>query len=258
MWEKLSDFIPPLRWVVLLVVLALGFAVSQIPATWGAHLMTQGSTLGMTGVNGTLWQGRASMTSIEIDNTHYSLGELRWHLQPRSLLTLTPCANVVAQLDRQRIEGRVCASLDGSVRVSNASVDAPTSLVQAGIPTPIDGQLAATLSTLELKGEQLHALRGNLSWTNARVQTEGNWTSLGSYAAEFHYDGEGAIVAQVFDLEGPIDLDVTAIFALVGGVDLQGELVLEPGFSNQIQAGEWLHLMLESPEPYRYRVNMQL
>src|SRR5690606_5232707 len=135
----------------LLALVTLVFALAQIPATWGAHLMTQGNTLGLTGVTGTVWQGRASMSSVEIDNIPYSLGELRWRLRPWSLLALKPCANVVAELERQRIEGEVCARINGSVQARNVSVDAPASLIQAGIPTPIDGQLAASIANLELR-----------------------------------------------------------------------------------------------------------
>ncbi|MDQ2076653.1 type II secretion system protein N [Marinimicrobium sp. ABcell2] len=258
MWEKLSDFIPRLRWVVLLIVLTLGFAVTQIPATWGAYLMTQGNTVGMTGVNGTLWQGRASMTSVEIDGIQYSLGELRWQLDPASVLTLRPCANVVSELERQRIEGQVCARTNGTIRVTNASIDAPASLIQAGLPVPVDGQLAATISSLALQGEHLRELQGRLSWTNARVQTEGNWTSLGSYASEFQYNGRDAIVAQVFNLNGPVELDGTVTLALVGGVDIQGQMTLSPAFSDEIQAEEWMPMVLESPERYRYRLDLQL
>lgn len=258
MWEKLSDFIPRLYWLVVLALLTLIFIVVQIPASWGAYMMTRGTTLGLTGVIGTVWDGRASMASVEIDNNHYSLGELRWDLRPLSLLGLSPCGDVLATLERQRIEGEVCAGLGGRVRVTDASVDAPASLIQAGIPTPIDGRLSATISNLEMQGEQLRDLEGKLSWTDARVQGDGTWASLGSFAAEFRYDGEDAIVADVFNLEGPIDLDVQATLALAGGVDLQGEMTLDPAFSDEIRAEEWLHLMLESPEQYHYRVDMQL
>ena len=256
--ERFSDFVPRLRWWLLLLVLTLVFAITQVPATWAAYLITQGNTLGMSGVNGTAWQGRASMTSVEIDGIPYSLGELRWQLSPVSLLLLRPCANVISELERQRIEGRVCAGISGRVSVSDASIDAPATLVQAGIPMPLDGQLAATISTLVLRGEQLHDLQGRLSWTNARVQAEGNWISLGSYASEFNYDGQGAIIAQVFDLDGPVDLDATVTLPLAGGVDIQGEMALAPSFSADIQAEEWLPLVLESPERYRYRLDLQL
>lgn len=256
--ERYSDFIPRLRWLLLLLILTLVFAITQIPATWAAYLMTQGNTMGMSGVSGTAWQGRASMSSVEIDGIPYSLGELRWQLSPGSLLLLRPCADVVTELERQRIEGRVCAGINGRVSVSDASIDAPATLIQAGIPVPLDGQLAATISSLVLRNEQLEDLQGRLSWTNARVQAEGNWTSLGSYASEFTYDGQGAIVAEVFDLDGPVDLDATVTLPLAGGVDIQGDMVLAPSFSADIQAEEWLPLLLDSPERYRYRLDLQL
>jgi len=258
MWDTLSKFIPPIRWILLLIVLTLLFALTRIPATWAAYFMTQGSTLGLSGVQGTVWSGQARMASIEIDNRHYSLGALRWELSPWSLLTLTPCADVNATLENQNIDGRVCAGLGGSVRVSDTSVDAPASLIQAGVPVPIQGQLAANIQTLRMKGGQLSELQGNLSWTGARVQADGTWVTLGSFAAEARYDAErDALVADVFDLDGPIDLEVETRLPLAGGIFVEGELELTGAFSDQIQAREWLPMVLDHQAGNRYHVDLQ-
>ncbi len=258
MWDTLSKFIPPLRWVLLLLVLTLVFAITQIPASWAAYFMTQGNTLALSGVTGTAWSGQARMSSIEIDNQHYSLGELQWQLKPLTLLSLRPCADVDARLEAQQIEGRACAGLNGRLTVTDASIDAPASLVQAGVPVPVQGQLSANLQTLSMKGQSLSELRGNLSWTNARVQVEGTWATLGSFAAEATYDPEAdALVADVFDLDGPIDLDAEVRLPLAGGIFVEGELELTGAFSDQIQARDWLPMVLDHQSGNRYNVDLQ-
>lgn len=258
MWDRIKTFIPRWYWLVLLVVLTAVFAVSRTPATWAAYFMTQGNTLAMSGVSGTVWDGRARMSSIEIDNQHYSLGALRWQLSPMSLVGLRPCADVDARLEGQQISGLACAGLDGEVSVSNASIDAPANLVQAGVPVPIEGQLAASLQTLRMVNGQLQDLRGNLSWTNARVQADGAWASLGSFAAEAQYDpGQNALVAQVFDLDGPLDVDLTVRLPLEGGIFVNGEVELAGAFSDQIQAEEWLPMVLDHQGGNRYQVDLQ-
>ncbi len=258
MWDTLSKFIPPVRWILLLLLLTIVFALTRIPATWAAYFMTQGNTLGLSGVQGTVWSGQARLASIEIDNQQYSLGTLRWDLKPLSLLTLTPCADVNATLESQTIDGRVCAGLGGSVAVSDTSIDAPASLVQAGVPVPIQGQLVANIQLMEMNQGRLSALQGNLTWTNARIQAEGSWLSLGSFAAEAHYDAEqDALVADVFDLDGPIDLEVETRLPLAGGIFVEGDLEMTGAFSEQIQAREWMPMVLEHREGNRYHVDLQ-
>jgi len=257
-WQKLTPFIPSWRWLLALAVLTVVFAVTRIPASWGAYLMTQGNGLGMSGLSGSLWRGRAGMTSVEIDNQHYSLGALQWRLSPWSLLILRPCADLQARLEGQNLEGRVCASLNGAVRVTDTQLEAPAQLIQAGVAVPLDGRLSANIKTLILKNQQLSELDANVSWTGARINAEGRWYPLGAYAAEAHYDPEAdALVAETFDLEGPIDLDLTLRLPLAGGIFVKGELALDEAFSRQIQANEWLPLVLDARGDNRYAVDLQ-
>ena len=258
LWQKLTAFIPSWRWFLALVMLTLVFAVTRIPASWGAYLMTQGNGLGMSSLSGSLWRGRAAMTSLEIDNRHYTLGALRWRLNPWSLLIFRPCADLQARMEGQNLEGRVCASLNGAVRVTDTQLEAPAQLIQAGVAVPIDGRLSANIKTLAMKNQQLSELDANLSWTRARINAEGRWYQLGAYAAEAHYDPDAdALVADTFDLEGPIDLDVTLRLPLSGGIFVQGELALDEAFSRQIQAAEWLPLVLDAQGENRYAVDLQ-
>lgn len=258
MWDKIRPFIPPVRWLLLLVLLSALFAASRAPASWAAYFMTRDTTLGLSGVAGTVWQGGARMTSVEIDNRHYSLGALNWRLDLASLLSLTPCVDVQTRMEGQSIKGRACVGAGGRLEVTEGQIDAPAQLVEAGLPFEVRGRLSAIIESLTMDDGRLSGLEGNLTWTGARVQTEDRWVSLGDYAAEARFDAENrALVADVFDLEGPVSLDVETRLPLAGGVFIEGELALEESFSDEIQARDWLPMVLEHREGGRYRVDLQ-
>ena len=78
-------------WIALGILIWLVFVISQIPAVWGAWLMTRGNDqLALSGVSGSVWNGRASLASVKVQQKDYSLGELRWELHPLSLVFLNP------------------------------------------------------------------------------------------------------------------------------------------------------------------------
>ena len=129
-------------WIPLGVTLFLVFVISSIPAIWGAYLLTRGTGVALSGVTGTLWNGRASLASVRTTDQEYSLGQLSWSLSALSLLTLSPCAQVTTKLPLQQFDGEICAGTSGALKVRNADVSLPVALVQAKIPVPIQGQFS--------------------------------------------------------------------------------------------------------------------
>lgn len=250
---------PKLRWILFAALLWLAFVVARIPASWGAWLITNSGEVGISGVSGTLWQGRAGMASIHIDGRDYSLGELTWQLQPLSLLRLNPCARLTTHLERQQIEGTACASAGGSFTLRDTRINAPASLVQEMAPdTRLDGQLSAHIQRLQLREQRLEALDGNLSWTGARLHNGQNWISLGSFAAELSPTEQGHILANIFSLEGPIDLAGTVTMPLAGGIFIDIHFALDPAFAREVQAEQWLPMITEPLDNDRHKLEMQL
>ncbi len=250
---------PKLRWIVFAALLWLAFVVARIPATWGAWLITNSGEVGLSGVSGTLWQGRAGMASIHIDGQNYSLGELTWQLRPLSLLRLNPCARITTDLERQQIDGTACASAGGRLTLRDTRINAPATLVQGIAPnTRLDGQLSAHINQLQLREQRLQALDGNLSWTNARLHNGQNWLTLGSFAAELSPTEEGHILANIFSLDGPIDLAGTVTMPLTGGIFINVHFALQPAFAREVQAEQWLPVITEPLDNGRHKLEMQL
>lgn len=230
-------------WVVLGVVLWLGFAIYQTPAVWGAWLMTRATDqLALSGITGSLWNGSASLASVKIEQEDYSLGELRWQLQPMSLLLLNPCALVETRQEGQQMNGEICVSLNGSLEVHQADFSGPAALFQKTVPFPIDGQISIHLDQLHVKDQQLQQVSGNISWGSAQIFNGSNWMPIGSYAAELNDDTQGGVNAKIFHLDGPVQLDLNGAFPATGGGNIAGTLTMEPDFAQTINAEAWLSM----------------
>ncbi|HEY8941524.1 MAG TPA: type II secretion system protein N, partial [Cellvibrio sp.] len=149
-------------WIGLGVLFFLIFVLSNIPATWGAWVLTRGTGLAMSGVTGSVWNGKASLASLQLGGQEQSLGQLSWKLSPFSLITR--CADVTTKLSIQQFDGEVCASANGEVQVHDANFSVPSSLLQAKIPVPIQGQISGHVDELQLRGNTLLKLKGNVTW----------------------------------------------------------------------------------------------
>lgn len=249
-------------WVLLGLILWLVFVISKIPAIWGAYAMTQGGQLALSGVNGTLWSGQASLASFKVDGRDYSLGQLSWELNPWTLLTLKPCADIVTELERQTIEGQVCAGIGGALELYNTSISAPASLLQASLPMQVDGGLSVHIEEMEVNGNYLQALKGNLSWSGARVHNGKNWMTLGSYAAELQDNGAGGIQAKTFHLDGPTEVALDVNLVAGGGGSARGTLSMTDAFRTEVQADAWISMFAQQEETdsegkTRYRVELE-
>lgn len=251
------------RWVLLGVLLWLVFAISNIPAIWGAYAMTRGGQLALSGVSGTLWHGQASLASFKVDRVDYSLGQLYWTLSPWSLLSLRPCADIVTELDRQQVQGEVCADLGGGLELRDTDISAPAALLQPTLPLPIDGQLSVHIEQMQVQGEYLQLLLGNLSWTGARIHNGRVWMNLGSFAAELNDDRQGGIAAKVFHLDGPTEVEMQVGLKAGGGGSVVGNFSMSRAFSAEVQADAWISMFAQAEETdsdgkTRYRVELEL
>jgi general secretion pathway protein N len=233
-------------WILVGLILWLAFAISKIPAVWGAYAMTQGGQLALSGVSGTLWSGRASLASFKVDGVDYSLGQFYWTLNPWSLLSLKPCANIVTELERQHIEGEVCAGMSGTMQVNNTTISAPAALLQPRLPLPIDGQLSASIERMQVQGNFLKDLRGNVSWTAARINNGKVWMGLGSFAAELNDDDQGGILAKAFHLDGPMQLDMQVHLIAGGGGSVKGNFSMTREFATEAQADAWISMFAQA------------
>lgn len=250
-------------WIPLGLVLFLVFAIANIPATWGGYFLTRGTGLALSGVTGTLWNGRASLASLRTEVREYSLGQLSWQLRPLSLLTLSPCATVATRLPQQQFDGEICAAPSGALQVRDADISVPSVLLQTHLPIPIQGQFSSHIDQLQLRGNVLQSLKGNLTWNGARVNTGTNWLDIGSYAAELADNGNNGIKAQFFQLAGPIDVNLAVELTAPSGGRITGELAGPKAFFESANALDMLAMFAQEDRvdeqgKTHYRVDLNL
>lgn len=251
------------RWIALGTVLFLLFALANIPAIWGGYLLTRGTGLALSGVTGTLWNGRASLASVTNAQQEYSLGQLSWQLRPLSLLSLAPCALVTTNLPQQQFAGEVCAAGTDTIEIRNADVSVPAALLQPRLPVPIQGQFSAHINELQLRGNVLLKLKGSLAWNGARVNTGASWLDIGSYAAELADNGNNGIKAQFFQLAGPVEVNLQVELNAPSGGRVAGELAAPKAFFESANAIDMLAMFAQEDRvdeagKTHYRVDLNL
>lgn len=250
-------------WIILGVVLWLYFVISHIPAVWGAYLMTRGGDVGMSGVSGTLWSGRASLVSVKVKQADYALGQLSWKLNGWSLLLLKPCADIETRMDNQNIAGHICLGFKGAMDISNANISFPARLVQPQLPLPIDGKFTLHIASLIMKNKQLNKLQGKVSWAEAKVHNGTNWMDMGGFGADLSDDGKFGVAAHVFDVSSPMHMDLNVALLAPTGTFIKGKLSMSEAFAQQSNASAWLSMFATATTPdeagnLQYAVDMGL
>jgi general secretion pathway protein N len=215
-----------LAWIAIPAVIWLALVVRATPAQWGLWLA--GLPVQMDGVSGTIWHGQVVEVVVPYRGGSYSLGSLDWQLKPWSLLTLSPCAQFRTELARQTLTGTVCAGPGGTVVLEDAQFSLPAQVAEIGAPIRVRGQVDARIEKLTFSGQQIRELRGSGSWTSARYHNSQSWVNLGTLAFDVSEDGQGGLAAKVFDIEGPLQLDLNSQFSLAGAYAIRGNIALRP------------------------------
>jgi len=166
----------------------------------------------LSGVEGTLWSGRAAAVSVQ----RFTLQDLRWRTSPWPLFIGKISANVEARLPDGFVNTHVTAS-SSRVRLSDARVALSLPTLQAMFPLGgTRGQATANLSTVELAGSLPTVVVGELRLAKLEVppfQRGAQPIALGDYLVRFEPPANGQGIAASFnDTGGP--LEVTGTLAL--------------------------------------------
>ncbi|RYZ80126.1 MAG: type II secretion system protein N [Moraxellaceae bacterium] len=235
-------------WIILGVVFWLYFVISHIPAVWGAWMLTRSGDVAMSGVTGTVWSGRASLTSVKFKNVNYSLGQVTWKLKIFSLLLLKPCAHITSTADNQTFEGDVCSGFGNRLSMSDVTANFPAMMVQPLLPIGIEGQLSLQMEDLDVQNNQLSDLKAKVTWENAKIYNGTNWMELGGFGADLSDDDKKGLRAHIVDANSPVRVDVNAALLSPSGGSIKGSLTISEGFLHQTNSQAWLS-MFAVPQP---------
>jgi hypothetical protein len=201
--------------LLLIVIVVAGVVAATLPASTAYKYF--GDKLGalkLSGLSGTIWDGRASSAQV----FGQELGALTWQLKAKPLLT-DAIVDVHFNLDG----GAVAASADarrsqlGVIDVSNGTFHFPASLASPALDIPqlnLLGDIDGAIDHAQVNGVLLTNANGTLHWKNAAVSGAAQ-AQLGDLEADFLSDANGAIQGTARDLGGPLKLDGT--FTVGGG-----------------------------------------
>jgi general secretion pathway protein N len=116
---------------------------------------------------------------------------------------------------------------------------------------------------MQLRGNVLQKLNGKFTWNNARVNTGANWLDIGSYAAELSDNGNNGISAKLFQLSGPVEVDLQIELTAPSGGRVTGRLAAAQTFIESAHAQDVLAMFaqlerVDDQNTYHYRVDMNL
>lgn len=170
-----------LPFVAAAAALALAWLIVTAPARLLPLFLAE-SPLALSGLSGTLWRGEAARAALTGPGGTLQLGELRWRIEPFSLVTLAPWVALETVWGAQRLSLHLRQRGDRlEVRDADLSLDA--SLVRQLLPVELTGRLSAQFSQLTLVGQDLLQAEGRLVWQGAAFAGVNGLSRLGDYAA---------------------------------------------------------------------------
>lgn len=223
-------------WIALGLGAYIAFALSTFPAA-AAYRWFAPPELKLTGIEGTVWSGRAALASAG----DLAMQDLRWRIDALPLVIGRVVGRARAALGEGFVESEVTLFPGGDIELRNVRMS--TSLASLATAAPIGdvrGQLAVTLERVTLRdGWPVEAVgQARLAQLSAPTFGPSGQSApvpLGNYELTFVESADGGIAASIRDTGGPLEvagrlaLDENRRYRLEAGVapraDASPELV---------------------------------
>ncbi len=235
--------------IAFLVIYFLYLVLSRVPAEFAASAIHNNApNFWMTGIQGSIWNGRASSSQIDVAHSSIALGQVRWKLSPWSLLIFSPCVTFEAVNNAQVIRGEACQSLFTGSSLSDVEVEMSIAAIQPLLPMRVAGHASANIIEARLSGGKVKEMNAQLSWLDAQIHDGNSMIHLGSLGLKASPNKRGGIAAKLFEIDGPIGIDILGDW--MPGQDnwkLNGTVTLKEGAPDII--GQALPVIGEEKEP---------
>lgn len=231
------------------------FLIIMMPAAWWLRLFPLPAAIQHGPVSGTLWQGQIQQVQYQ----QLQLAELRWQLQPWSLLLL----RADLQLDSGSMQQQQQPYLQAHLGLSPSAIEVSDTLLRLPVPTVLpllklpvpvqaDGNLLFDISHLVIREQQCHELAGSASWLDARLQPPtGTWLNLEHFHASLRCENKLPVLTT-----DPANILALAIDATVNP---QGQLAVTGTLLPSAQLPDEVHQAMRfvgTPDAEgRYRLN---
>ncbi|GAB4350032.1 MAG: hypothetical protein Kow006_12320 [Gammaproteobacteria bacterium] len=227
-----------LIYLVIGVVAYAGFLLYKLPAAVAySHAAGELQPLSATGIEGTVWAGRAAQVSFQ----RRPVGSVTWRLNPLPLVLGNVAATVEVKSPAGALAARVIRSSDGTVRLEEVTGEADVASLApwVGLQTfHPEGRLNIDLAQLELQGRRPIAATGELVWRDASLRAPSR-VALGELGAVLSTTPQG-VRAVLRDSKSPFALDAAVQFQANGSYRLNGKI------SARANADPAVHQLMES------------
>ena len=233
-------------WLALGVGAYLAFTLSAFPAataySWFAPV-----GVSFSGIEGTLWSGRAAAGSVG----DLALRDVRWRIRPTRFLIGRLAGNVEARLADGFVSANVSASPS---RVALSEVRGSTSIPTLSSVLPVSGvrgDATVNLAELELSGGALTSVLGELKIAKLEVAPfvpsgSRDLVPIGDYTVKFlDSNGEG-VNATFADTGGPLEVSGTLVVDAGRAYTLDGLIKARPDAVRQLVEG--LNIITADPD----------
>ncbi|WP_137224665.1 MULTISPECIES: type II secretion system protein N [Shewanella] len=169
--------------IVIGVIIYLVFLLVYLPANWLVSIAPLPSNVAISGAEGTLWQGKAALITID----KKQIEQVSWKLSPWGLLAgkANIDINVGSRATPVNGKGSISWSLSG-LSAKNIRIDLPDSflLADARLPfkTKIDGDVSLMVEALKQGEPWCEQLNGKLFLNNTNVKNQYGVYPLGNIA----------------------------------------------------------------------------
>ncbi len=195
------------------------FLIAQAPASLLHHILPAQSGVSISGLQGALWNGRASLVRIQ----QRQLTDVSWSFNGWRLFTGKLAADVEARFNNQPVSTQVAVTLTGAIQLSDtrAQLDATTVGELAQIPiAQLGGRFQIALEHVELARGAPPVASGMILWKQASV-TVAETVSLGDVEIQLQDAGDPPLLAVISNRGGDIRLDGKASIKPNGDYQLQ-------------------------------------
>jgi general secretion pathway protein N len=193
--------------ILVLAVILVIVAVTLPAATAYRYVGDRFGAIKLSGITGTVWQGRASSAQV----FGQELGALSWDVHPQPLVQGTVATRLTLDGGAVAASAEAQRHSDGMVELSAGTFQFPASLAAPALDIPslnLLGDVTGKLDHAKLQGVLLSDANGSLRWNHAAVSGAAQ-AQLGDLEATFASAADGSVKGTAHDLGGPLQLNGT-------------------------------------------------
>jgi general secretion pathway protein N len=224
-----------IAFLLILIVIAVIVAATLPAATAYRFFSDQFGAVKLSGITGTVWDGRASSAQV----FGQEIGAVTWNVHPQALLQGIVAAHLNVDGGAVSAAADVQRTSDGAIQLSAGTFHFPASLAAPALDIPalnLLGDIDGKLDSGRLQGVLLTNATGTMRWNHAAVSGAAQ-AQLGDLEATFVSAADGSIHGTAHDLGGPLQLNGTFDVS-AGNFDVDAHLAARDG---NPQVAEALH-----------------